>query len=345
MKRIVFIQHRGVVGWLCSTLHAKRNAGPLPRAPFTLLLGAIAAAALWAMPGTARGQIYETNSSVGTIGEYNATSGATINSSLVSGLNSPYGIVVSGGNLFVVNSDRIGEYNASTGATINASLVSGLSGPGYGAIGLAEYGGNLFVVQNGSGHARIGEYNATTGATVNASLVTGLNDPIFIAASGGNLFVTQRNANRIGEYNATTGATVNASLVSGLGTPYGIAVSGGNLWVANANANTIGEYNATTGATINSSLVSGLNNPIGLAEYGGNLFVVNNGGGTIGEYNATTGAAINASLVSGLNGGPFGIAAVPEPSTWAAGLLTAGAILYSIWRRRAGWLRRGAHSC
>jgi hypothetical protein len=58
-----------------------------------------------------------------------------------------------------------------------------------------------------------------------------------------------------------------------------------------------------------------------------------NGAGTIGEYDAITGATIDASLVSGLNG-PFGIDVVPEPSTWAAGFLTAGAILCSIWRRR-----------
>ena len=82
------------------------------------------------MPGTARGQIiFEANYSAGTVGEYNATTGATINSSLVSGLNTPYGILVSGGNLWVVNNGAgtIGEYNAITGATINASLVSGLT--------------------------------------------------------------------------------------------------------------------------------------------------------------------------------------------------------------------------
>src|SRR6202030_1072587 len=108
--------------------------------------------------GQARGQtIYETNdASSNTIGEYDATTGATINSSLVSGLNSPYGIVVYGGDIFVVNaSGTIGEYDATTGATINSSLVSGLGGSGYGPIGLTEYGGNLFVVQNGPGHAQI----------------------------------------------------------------------------------------------------------------------------------------------------------------------------------------------
>ena len=58
------------------------------------------------------------------------------NASLVSGLNSPVGVAVSGGNLWVTNQGTVGEYDATTGATINASLVSGLNGP-YG-IAVAE---------------------------------------------------------------------------------------------------------------------------------------------------------------------------------------------------------------
>src|SRR5207248_8530519 len=101
-----------------------------------------ACTALWAMPGTARGQqIYETNNN-GTVGEYNATTGATINSSLVSYNSSgASGIAVFGGDLWVANyfANSIGEYNATTGATINASLVS--VGTPYGVVVL---GGNLW---------------------------------------------------------------------------------------------------------------------------------------------------------------------------------------------------------
>ena len=63
------------------------------------------------------------------IAEY-TTSGATVNASLVTGLNAPSGIAVSGSDLFVVNNGSggpgsVGEYTTS-GATVNASLVSGL---------------------------------------------------------------------------------------------------------------------------------------------------------------------------------------------------------------------------
>ena len=107
------------------------------------------------------GNLWVTSEGSGTIGQYNATTGAAVNAALVSGLNDPFGIAVSGGNLWVANQSgngTIGEYNATTGAAINASLVSGLTSP----LGIAVSGGNLWVANHSSG--TIGEYNATTGA-------------------------------------------------------------------------------------------------------------------------------------------------------------------------------------
>jgi len=79
-------------------------------------------------PATARGQIFVTNYGGTTIGEY-TTSGATVNASLVSGLDEPYGIAVSGSDLFVTTENgTIGEYT-TLGATVNAALASGLHFP------------------------------------------------------------------------------------------------------------------------------------------------------------------------------------------------------------------------
>ena len=99
----------------------------------------------------------------------------TISTALVSGLDAPLGVAVSGGRLFVANyfGNSIGEYTTN-GATVNASLVSGLNNPQ----GLAVSGGDLFVSNVGSD--TIGEFT-TNGVTVNASLVTGLGVPVGIA--------------------------------------------------------------------------------------------------------------------------------------------------------------------
>src|SRR5689334_15434733 len=62
----------------------------------------------------AHGQIYVTINNGAAIGEYDATTGATINAALVSGVYHPLGITVSGGNLFVAFDQlgTVGEFNA-----------------------------------------------------------------------------------------------------------------------------------------------------------------------------------------------------------------------------------------
>ena len=287
----------------------------------------LASVTLGSMPATVRADniIYVTNEGSGTIGEY-TTSGATVNASLVSGLDEPFGIAVSGSDLFVADYGygRIGEYTTS-GATVNASLVSGLICPA----GIAVSGPDLFVAT--PENSTIGEYT-TSGATVNASLVSGLSNPHGIAVSGSNLFVANWGNGTIGEY-TTSGATVNASLVSGLGIPLGLFLSGSDLFVTNMSG-TIGEY-TTSGATVNASLVSGLSQPAGIAVSGSDLFVTIEGNNTIGEY-TTSGATVNASLVSGLIS-PAGIAVVPEPSSLALlfSFLAVGSLglLGYVWRR------------
>src|SRR5689334_15926082 len=76
----------------------------------------------------------------GTVGEY-ADSGAPINPTLITGLDTPIGLAVSGNFLYVTSRDAgtIGKYTI-TGQTVNAALVSGLSTP----IGIAVSGNNLF---------------------------------------------------------------------------------------------------------------------------------------------------------------------------------------------------------
>ena len=116
----------------------------------------------------------------GPIGEY-TTSGTPINASLITGLDGPSGLVISGTLLFVscTTSGTIDEYT-TYGATVNDSLVSGLSDD---PNGLAISGSDLFVANYQSG--TVGEYT-TSGATVNASLISGLDTPrgISIVGSG-----------------------------------------------------------------------------------------------------------------------------------------------------------------
>src|SRR6516162_2125458 len=185
------------------------SSRPLYRALCTLLL---CIAVLWAMPKSARAQLLVSEYSSDSVGEFNATTGALINPSFITGLNGPSAIALSDNSLFVANYDDAFGENAGT---------------------------------------TVGKYNATTGAAINPSFITGLNDPWGLALSGNNLFVSEGGrASEIGLYNATTGATINDDFITMLNFPRALAVSGNNLFVANFLGNSVGEYNATTGDPI-----------------------------------------------------------------------------------------------
>jgi hypothetical protein len=263
-------------------LNAQKSPKKRPVHTRRVLSVLAACAALCAHPGITCAQIFVTNFVSGTIGEYDAVTGATINSALISGLDSPYGLALSGKNLFVVNEGgTVGKYTTS-GATVNASLISGLTIP---PVGIAVSGGNLFVTDLANG--TIGEYT-TSGAVVNTSLVSGLNSPFGIAVSGGKLFVVNEGNGTIGVYDAVTGAVINSALVSGLTDPRDIAVSGKHLFVSNNSTATslgfIGEYDAITGTAIDSELIEAIAGPRGIALVGGNLLVANTFGNSIDEF-------------------------------------------------------------
>jgi uncharacterized delta-60 repeat protein len=218
--------------------------------------------------------VFISNFFAGTIGEY-TTSGATINASLVTGLNAgglgPFGITVSGSQLFVAMGDGgspgtsgvIGEYDlGSTPGTIAASnpnLITGLADPG----SVVVSGTSLFLTDYANG--LIGAYT-TSGATINASLVSGLVHPEQVAISGSDLFVTTFDNNTVGEY-TTSGAVVNASLLTNLAGPCGIAALGNDLFVNHSGTNSVGEY-TTSGATVNASLITGLTGSLNLTVTG-----------------------------------------------------------------------------
>jgi hypothetical protein len=293
------------------------------RAVFVLTI----ALAPCAMAVTALGTVFVVDrgfgTSEGTIGAY-TDSGATINASLITGLNEPLSVAVSGGFLYVTNSGNgtIGKYTTS-GATVNASLVTGLSNPQ----DIEISGGNLFVSEAGNG--RIGEYT-TSGATVNASLITGLDYPIGLAISGTKLFVANTNRGTIGEY-TTSGRTINPSLIHVLDGTYivDLEVSKSNLFLSGSFVDDaiVGKYKLDGTVVDRELLITGDITTLGLAVSGTDLFVVGTDN-EVGEY-TTSGAVVNPFLITGLNF-PFGIAvegraSVPEAfSTLWLGFTAAG---------------------
>jgi hypothetical protein len=264
--------------------------------------------------------------SPGTIDEYSPT-GSAVSSPLVRNLSSPWGIAISGNDLFVANNGNgtIGEYTTS-GATVNASLISGLTG----AVGLTISGNDLYVSRSGSGV--VGEYTLG-GVAVNPSFLTGLNSPFGLAAFGNDLFVTSFHGGTVGEYDSTTGGTISSSLISGLQSPSAIASDGSYLFVSNNGNGTIGKY-TMSGASVAPNFVGGFGDLEGLAVSGGSLYALDASTDKLNVYNAATGALLNTITLTGLHS-PVAMAienisAVPEPGTWAAGGLAAAVLALQI---------------
>ena len=113
-----------------------------------------------------------------TVGEYDATTGATINAAFINGqgLHNPHVLLFDSlGHLLVgdnYDTPTVGMYDATTGATINAGFVPGIG-----------FGGTWAMALDGSNHLfvsnyinRVGEYDATTGASIKDDFITGLQD-------------------------------------------------------------------------------------------------------------------------------------------------------------------------
>jgi hypothetical protein len=133
-----------------------------------LFIFAAAVAVLSFMLSSGRGKIFETNIGNGTIGKY-TTAGATVNGSLITSLNSPQHIAVSGTDLYVTNialgdnagfSLTTGDHNIDIGnkgiageantirigkiGTQTATFVAGIYG--------ATVAGGVKVVVDSNGH-------------------------------------------------------------------------------------------------------------------------------------------------------------------------------------------------
>jgi hypothetical protein len=201
--------------------------------------------------------LFFTNPTSGTISEY-TTSGAVVNTALVSGLSAPGGIAVEGNNIFVVEQGAtgfVGEYTTS-GAAVNASLISNLSAPW----GISVWGTELFITSPAGN--TVGEYT-TIGGTVNARLLTtGLNRPYGLTVEGTNLFVINAGSGTETEFN-TLGQELNPTVATGLSSPTGIAPYTDDEIIAN-NGGTVDKWD-NNGTAEEVPLITGLNTPVAIA--------------------------------------------------------------------------------
>ena len=164
-------------------------------------------------------------------------------------------------------------------------------------------------------------------------MITGLSQPNGIAASGGYLYVVNKQANTIGKY-TMAGQVVDASFITGLSGPTQLIASGTSLYVMNTSNTTIGKY-STAGQTVSSAFITLTQSfPYSMALSGTSLFVVAQSQGShshsnsfVVQYSASNGTFLG-DVIPEVPGGPpgfYGLAA-SETSLYLSFYFTTGYI-------------------
>ena len=179
----------------------------------------------------------------------------------------------------------------------------------------------------------IGAYNTTSGA--GGTLISNLYQPTDVVAANGDLYVSLNNGGGAGtngtieEFSEMTGAQIMSFNITGLSEPQGLAIDGSNLYVTNEGTNQVFEYNLS--GTRTGSVTVGTN-PSGITTLAnGDLLVSSNGGQTY-ELSPSLGV-LSTDFLTGTNSTyTLGLAAAPEPTTWALSLASLGLLLVLIRR-------------
>jgi MYXO-CTERM domain-containing protein len=291
--------------------------------------------------------VYVTSATAGTVSVYDSATGALLDDGFIVGLHNPGNLIISEGDLLIVDAGGIGEYSAGTGAAIKSNFIS-VSGT---IDGIAEQGSEIYVLHGSSGDEVVSTYNAATGTLIDANLI---GDPPGSALIVNNnvLYIASTGAgqNYITEWNATSGAYIGEIFAPNA---QSIAVSGNYVYVTyGTSSGDLNVYNLTTGALVSGYSITGLDD-VTQMEVVGDVLYITEANGTVLEYDAQTGAFItsaDSTLPSGEgitlgndyyqhNGFPDGIPAAsdptttPEPASWA--FAVAVLAVFVLLRRRS----------
>lgn len=274
--------------------------------------------------------LYAANIVSQMIETYDATTGALINSSFITGATRTTGMAVDpiSNTLYLADfvQNTVKAYNATTGAPMPGfTTITGLTSPG----DLTVSNGVLYVTNPGAGQVRT--YNAATGALDNASFISATS--LAPAVIGSTLYLILNN-NSVSSYSPTTGAAISNPMTTGFNTPGGLAGVGTLLYVAQNGGNVIATVDTTTGLVINPAFAS-LPSVYGITYLNGVLYAAAAASGVsnkIVAFDATSGAALPGFTPVSSSAVYTRIVAVPEPSTLA--LLGLGVGFAGFLRRR-----------
>lgn len=237
----------------------------------------------------------------------------------------PFGMVVSGGHIWVANGggNSVTELNTSDGSLVRTirSPADYLKEP----TDIASSGADLWVLNEG-------DKSVTELSAANGSLVRVLTSekyhfdfPQFIAYGDSHIWVANEGAAKtdtgIVEINPANGSLTRVIHSKDLYSPVAITTNGGDLWVTNGYTKPVLEFNVSTGSLVRviDDPDDRFNNPLGIAATAGDVWVSNSEGpSAMTEINASTGSLVQVVPATGSwTANPRGLSTGPSPATVA----------------------------
>lgn len=239
----------------------------------------------------ATGDLYFSDGTTNKIGNSNLDGGA-VNQSLITGANSPKGLVKTSTNVYWANSgdNTIGRANLN-GSSANQSFISAANSPS----DITATSTHLYWVN--SGDNTIGRANLD-GTGVDQDFITGADGPDSIAATSSAVVWTNKNKNSIGRANLD-GSGVNQEFIKNADSPLGIATTSTNIYWVNSGSGAIGSAKLD-GTVVTQELVKGITAPGPLAATSSYLYWASTSETKIGRANID-GTSINQALISPTN--------------------------------------------
>jgi streptogramin lyase len=208
--------------------------------------------------------------------------------------DSPSGLTVAGGRLWVANeaSSTLTEIDPATG-----SWIATYGSPGYGfdhPTAITSINGALFVANADNS---VTEVRASTGALVRhiAGASYRFSQPVAITTVGNDVVVLNAGvAGSLTEFSASTGAFIMnvRGPAYAFDQPAALAVAGNDLVVADQGNNSVTEVNATNGRLIRVVTGHGLSSPDGVAIGSGNIWVADKATSAATDISLATGAVL-----------------------------------------------------
>jgi hypothetical protein len=200
----------------------------------------------------------------GTVGKYDANTGAVINGGFITGLKSPSAVAVSGNALFVLEGSgdfdgAVAEYDSTTGKLLKDNILKlDINADSPTALAVDSSGNYLFVPCS----LFVFQYNIGTGQG-GIGYTLGIDTSVGFTVASGRLFETNTGAGVLDVY--SEGSPDASVAMARLNEPTYLAALRGTILIVNFGSGKVATHDSGRQAPDNYDFITGLNEPSGIA--------------------------------------------------------------------------------